>query len=1441
MKAIHALLALSLLALFGCGGSGGGHAIDPLSPGSPLDPESAETDPLAQSAPIPTSNTSLDALPTLADGVSEQSALGIYWLVPNPADPAAARLEPDRSATATSQGLVSLLSVRPYLTANSLTLLDATPGPNNSTDYRLRFTHPFPMPPSLIPPATATKRADLFIFDVNLVVTVPGTETYFGGQVKANTGALLDADGYRQLGPMVNLNALGVTNGTNVFPYRLITQYNPADPDGNYDSGTGWTGSEFLIAKGYDVIPQGASVETTVRVSNTVTQPTPVVVVAKYMDPRAGVNSNEKRKNRLPGADPTKMRYFLPEACGDLQRIQGTVQGELSDDSSTQIAVASTTVLDWDNSADVANNFPNHGQITDIAEESKPAQAEASFPQLLANGTFTGTIAPNPSGAIKELVSVSFPIRNMDQSIVAEPGGTVVKGLVRIRDTQDANQPTPVLLDEALNPRNPPAGYEPSTRYQTLAVRVSQGNRAPSLTGVTPGGGVAGTSVQFTATNIGGSPTTWSWNFGGGATPNTSTVASPTVTMGAVGTYAGSVTASNNKGTSTRSFTVTVTPPAPNVTAVSPLSGAAATSKTFAATVSGGTPTSWSWNFGGGATPNTSTASGPTVTLGATGSYNASVTATNATGADTFNFTLTVTAGAPNITGVTGNAGVTGTSKQLFATNTGGTPTSWSWNFGGGATPNTSTVASPTVTLGAIGSYSASVTATNGAGQSTYNFTLTVNSNAPALIGVSPLSGTAGTSRTFTATNTGGTPTSWSWNFGGGTTPNTSTAASPVVALGAVGSYSASVTATNGSGTDTFNFTLTVNPAAPNITGVSPTSGTTGTARTFSLTNTGGSPTSWSWNFGGGATPNTSTASSPSVTLGAAGNYNASVSATNAGGTSTFNFTLAVNPVAPDVTGVSPTSAPTGTSRTFSATVGGGAAASWSWNFGGGATPNTSTAASPTVTVGAVGSYSASVTATNAGGSDTFNFTLSVTAAAPDVTAVSPTSGTTAASRSFAATVAGGTPTSWSWNFGAGATPSTSTSSSPTVTLGPAGSYNASVTASNGTGSDTFNFTLVVNPAAPNLTGVTPTSGSTATSRTFSATNTGGTPTSWSWNFGGGATPNTSTSASPTVALGLPGTYSASVTASNAGGPSTFNFSLVVSGAAGVPVISSVAPTSTAYALRPNTFGAVASNTPTSWSWNFGGGATPNTSTSASPSVTLGNPGTYTGSVTATNGVGASVPFSFQYTVVTKKMGLRFGVITSGGVYPKKLYGMTNWDLPGVQAWVNTKLNPVFRNAGVEIDLNQITLVPTENPALFNIDSSTEENELWNLVLNQSATKLNTYAVNSCPMQPGLGGVMTDTSCNQNNLGRGCWLIPFGSQWDNVVMAHELGHVMNLPHIRTNTNPLTSANTNLMSYGTLSTALLSNATREDNASCIVWSGNPMNQFQVVNDWAWLNF
>ncbi len=155
----------------------------------------------------------------------------------------------------------------------------------------------------------------------------------------------------------------------------------------------------------------------------------------------------------------------------------------------------------------------------------------------------------------------------------------------------------------------------------------------------------AGGSVAFTdqSTN---SPTSWSWAFEGG-TPSTSTAQNPTITYNTAGTYDVSLTATNSAGSDseTKVDYITVTAPQPPVAAFTGSPTTVSVGGTVAFTdQSTNSPTSWAWTFAGG-TPGTSTTKNPTITYNTAGTYNVSLTATNAAGSGSLTKTgyITVT------------------------------------------------------------------------------------------------------------------------------------------------------------------------------------------------------------------------------------------------------------------------------------------------------------------------------------------------------------------------------------------------------------------------------------------------------------------------------------------------------------------------------------------------------------------------------------------------------------------------------------------------------------------------------------------------------------------------------------------------------------------------------------------------------------------------------
>jgi len=146
-------------------------------------------------------------------------------------------------------------------------------------------------------------------------------------------------------------------------------------------------------------------------------------------------------------------------------------------------------------------------------------------------------------------------------------------------------------------------------------------------------------------------------------------------------------------------------------------------------------------------------------------------------------------------------------------------PTSWSWTFGDGGT---STTQNPSYTYNAAGTYTVSLTATNGDGSDVETKTGYIVVTEPVLptppvaafTGV-PTSGDYPLAVQFTDQSTNA-PTTWSWTFGDG---GTSTAQNPNYTYTAAGTYTVSLAVSNAYGSDTETKTGYITVTEPSVGG----------------------------------------------------------------------------------------------------------------------------------------------------------------------------------------------------------------------------------------------------------------------------------------------------------------------------------------------------------------------------------------------------------------------------------------------------------------------------------------------------------------------------------------------------------------------------------------------------------------------------------------------
>jgi uncharacterized protein (TIGR03118 family) len=943
----------------------------------------------------------------------------------------------------------------------------------------------------------------------------------------------------------------------------------------------------------------------------------------------------------------------------------------LHDNSNGTATIASTTALaantyNFDITAtnEVGTQATQAFTLKVTAATAAPVFTSANSDTLTVGtaGTFSVVTTGAPSAALTESgtlpTGVTFADNGGGQGTLSGTPAAGTGGTYNFTITAN-NNATPVTQNFTLAVQQPPAI---TSTHSATFVAGTAGTFTVQTTGF-PNASIAGTGLPGGLSLV---------NNGNGTATLTSTTAL------AANTYTFTITATNNVGaTATQSFKLTVASAAaaPAFTSATSTTFTAGTAGTFAVTTTGapsatltesGTlPQGVTFVDNGG---GQGTLSG-TPAAGSGKQYTISITANNGNGTPVVqDFTLTVDQ-APAITSTPSTSFVAGTAGS-FTVQTSGFPdaTISATGLPSGVTLNsngngTATITSTTSAV--AGTYSATITATNGIGAAaTQAFTLTIASTAaaPAFTSVSSTTFAVGTAGTFAVTTTGtpsatlsesGTlPTGVTFvDDGGGHGLFTGTPAA-----NAGGAYSLTLTANNGNGTPvTQTFTLTVD-AAPTFSSATSAGFVTGTGGTFTVS-ASGSPTVTITETGtppAGVTLGTSNGGSATLTVAsttAAGVYPLTFSATNGvGGTVTQSFTLTVG-TAPTFSSATSAGFVTGTGGTFAVTTSGSPDATISLT---GTPPTgvglgTSSNGSATLTVASTtpaGVYSLTLSATNGvGGAVTQSFTLTV-GTAPAITSSSSATFTAGTAGSFTVTTTG-TPTDTITATGlpSGVTLLDNGNNTATLTstaAAAAGIYNLTITASNGVGTAaTQSFTLTIG-TAPAITSNNAATFTVGTPGSFTVMTTG-TPTDTISATGlpSGVTflnngNNTATLASTAAAAA--GTYPITITATNGvGTAATQSFTLTITAAQTAPAVTSAAST-TFTAGTPGSFTVTTTGNPTdaisATGLPTGVTLVDNNNNSATlASTAAAAAGTYPITITATNGVGTAATQSFTLTI----------------------------------------------------------------------------------------------------------------------------------------------------------------------------------------------------------------
>jgi PKD repeat protein len=387
-----------------------------------------------------------------------------------------------------------------------------------------------------------------------------------------------------------------------------------------------------------------------------------------------------------------------------------------------------------------------------------------------------------------------------------------------------------------------------------------------------------------------------------------------------------------------------------------------------------GNITSWSWDFGAGASPATANTRGPhSVIYTTAGLKTVSLTLTGPGGSDTKTEVdyINVMCPAP-VAKFTANqrTGTVPLTVNFTDTST-GTITSRAWDFNNDGITD-STEQNPSYVYTDAGIYTVKLTAIGPGGSDTETKVDYINVVPPAPVAnftADPMTGAAPLTVNFTDASTGSI-TSWAWDFNNDGTTD-SAVQNPSYTYSNPGPYTVKLTVTGPGGSDDetkAGYISVTGAIVADFTGT-PTSGNVPLTVQFTDASTG-CITSWSWDFGSGATSGTATTPGPhSVTYSTAGLKTVSLTVAGPAGSDTeskVNF-INVLPPAPVVNfSAWPTSgnAPLTVQFTDNST---GVLTSWAWDFDSDGTTD-SMSQNPLYTYNNIGTYTVKLTVSGPGG-----------------------------------------------------------------------------------------------------------------------------------------------------------------------------------------------------------------------------------------------------------------------------------------------------------------------------------------------------------------------------------------------------------------------------------------------------------------------------------------
>ena len=516
------------------------------------------------------------------------------------------------------------------------------------------------------------------------------------------------------------------------------------------------------------------------------------------------------------------------------------------------------------------------------------------------------------------------------------------------------------------------------------------------------------------------------WEFGDGGT---SMATNPVHTYTANGTYFACVTVYTGCGSDMHCSNVIIYCATPAVATYTFTGTPPTINFTYTGTTS---PVidSIRWHFGDG---GTSTATNPSHTYTATGTYTVCATVFTGCNNDTFCNTVVIPCIAPVSAAYTYS--LTAPSASFTYTGTTVGIDSLRWHFGDGTS---STTTDPSHTYSTVGTYSVCVTVYNPCGSNTYCQDVSIPC-ITAPVASYTFIGTPTVNFTYTGTTAGIDSVRWEFGDGG-----TSTVTDPSYTYTATGTYSVCVTVYSACGSNTYCNNVSI-PCLSGPEALFTDTGTYVIGFTYTGTTTGVDSVVWDFEDGG-----TSTSTNPIYTYTAVGTYTVCVTAYTACGNNTHCNTVVIPCVG------EPTASFTDTgSLTIGFTYTGTTTAvdSVNWSFGDG---GTSTTTNPIYNYTAAGTYSVCVTVYTACGNSTYCSNVVIPCVTPPIASFSDT-GTVTIGFDYTGTAAGVDSVVWSYGDG-----STDTGIFTFHTYATSDTYQVCVTAYTPCGSDSSCSEVVV-------------------------------------------------------------------------------------------------------------------------------------------------------------------------------------------------------------------------------------------------------------------------------------------------------------------------------------------------------------------------------------------